>query len=171
MLISSKLYPSNQGSRVIQVNKLKIEAPIGCLVLDLIYALLLAVSGLMYLHRVWLYHLLPSQLGPIPIGVIWWGALGGLTISFAGIVKYRKNFDETLIIWYITKPFLAMVAAATSYLIFTLVIRSTGATVMANNGTFYVLAFLVGYREASFRELIKEATDMLLKPAKPKDPS
>jgi hypothetical protein len=29
---------------------------------------------------------------------------------------------------------------------------------------FYVLAFLVGYREETFRELIKRATDLILKP-------
>ena len=34
-----------------------------------------------------------------------------------------------------------------------------------NATVFDVVAFLVGYREQSFRELIKRATDLLLRPA------
>jgi hypothetical protein len=152
-----------------QTNSSNDGSPTTCFVIDIIYLVILVAGALTYLHWGWFNKALPSELGPIPLGVIWWGALGGLTISFGGIVKYRHEFDESLLVWYISKPFLAMIAAATSYLIFTLLIRSTGTTVASNNGTYYILAFLVGYREQAFRELLKEATDMLLKPAKPKD--
>lgn len=140
--------------------------PIWIIILDSIYILLAAGGALAYYHWAWLQHLIPKQLGPVPVGVPWWGVIGGLTISFGGIVKYRRSFDTSMAIWYVFKPFLSMIAAAASYLIIILLIRSTGTTVKADAVTFYVLGFLVGYREETFRTLIKEATDLILKPGK-----
>lgn len=140
--------------------------PIWIILLDALYLFLLVGGALGYYHWAWLKDLIPSKLGPLPAGVPWWGALGGLTISFGGIVKYRRSFDISMSIWYIFKPFLAMIAAAASFLILLLLIRSTATTVHADSVTFYILGFLVGYREETFRTLIKEATDLILKPGK-----
>ena len=147
-------------------NSSRTTVPKEIVLLDVFYLFLFIGIAIAYMHWGWLKQQFPSQLGPIPVGVIWWGALGGITISFGGIVKHRKHFDLTMTIWYVFKPFLAMISAAASYLIFTMVIKGTGSSVDSTNGTFYVLAFLVGYREETFRALIKEATDLLLKPGK-----
>lgn len=140
--------------------------PLWFVVMDFGYLTMLVAAGLAYLHWGWLRHIFPEMLGPIPVGVPWWGALGGISISFSGIVQHRTDWDPTMKYWHMSKPFLAAVAATVSYLIFTLLIRSTGTSVPSTNGTFYVVSFLVGYRESAFRQLIKEATDLLLKPGK-----
>jgi hypothetical protein len=147
------------------------KVPGDIVALEFAYLIALTGSALAYYHLHSIQRLLPAMWGPIPIGVVWWGALGGLTISFSGIVIHRKNFDSSLRVWYILKPFLAMITASASYLMITLLIKSTGTTVAPGSTTFYVLAFLVGYREETFRSLIKEVTDIFLKPGKSSPPN
>jgi hypothetical protein len=66
-------------------------------------------------------------------------------------------------LWHVFKPFLSAIAAGVSVLIFGLLIASTGAQhVSATSVTFFVLAFVVGYREEIFRSLLKKAADLIL---------
>jgi hypothetical protein len=57
--------------------------------------------------------------------------------------------------------------AVISVLIFQAGILSVGAQPQqsTNNILYYIIAFLVGYREETFRELIKRVTDIILTPA------
>jgi hypothetical protein len=91
--------------------------------------------------------LLPNPVGPIPLGVPWWGALGGMTISFTGIFRNADRWQTRYELWHIARPFLGAVVGSVSYLIF-------------------IVAFVTGYREDIFRELLKRATDSLFVPAK-----
>jgi hypothetical protein len=62
------------------------------------------------------------------------------------------------------------ITGSVGYLIFVAVIRSTGAAPSAHSTTgaavFDLVAFLVGYREEVFRELLRKAVDILLSPGK-----
>ena len=61
--------------------------------LQLAYLAALVALGLAYLHQPALHRFLPDPAGPVPLGVPWWGALGGVTISFTGIFRNARRWD------------------------------------------------------------------------------
>jgi hypothetical protein len=147
-----------------------VKAPIWVFVLQLIYLAGLVVIGLSYIHSRTFQHLLPNQLGPIPLAVPWWGALGGVTISLTGIFRNADNWQPRYELWHVARPFVGAIVGTVSYLIFIVIIRATGANPSdhnsLNNAVFYLVAFITGYREDVFRELLKRASDSLFSPAK-----
>jgi len=134
----------------------------GIVVLVCGYLVVLVGLGLTWLHWSWFQHALPGSLGPVSVGVPWWGALGGVTISISGIVKHSRDWEAKLNLWHVFRPFLGAIAGAVSVLIFGLLITSTGSKFDKSEATFFVLAFVVGYREENFRQLIQKAADLLL---------
>lgn len=138
--------------------------------LQLIYLIALIVIGLLYIHWAWLRHLLPNPAGPIPLAIPWWGALGGITISFTGIFRNTDKWQSRYDLWHVARPFIGAIVGSVSYLIFIAVIRATGTAPSrqspADNAIFDLVAFLTGYREEVFRDLLKRATDSLFSPTK-----
>lgn len=139
-----------------------VKVPRGIIVLDCVYLGALVGLGLTYRHRTWFHHAIPSELGPVSVGVPWWGALGGVTISISGVVKHSHDWESEMTLWHVFKPFLGAIAGAVSVLIFGLLVASTSAKFDKSGTTFFVLAFIVGYREDIFRQFIKKAADLLL---------
>jgi hypothetical protein len=146
------------------------RVPIWIFLLESFYLIALVAVGLIYIHWGPLQRLLPSSLGTIPVAVPWWGALGGITISFTGIFRNSDRWQTRYELWHIARPFLGAVVGSVSYLIFIALIRATGTTPShqspINNAVYYLVAFLTGYREDVFRELLKRATDSLFTPSR-----
>jgi hypothetical protein len=102
-------------------------------------------------------------------------------ISLMGVFDHRKDWDSTWVPWHIARPATAGVMASIAYLFFRIItIAATtdaeGAGSPAAFGappsktqlvTYYVVAFLVGYREENFRELVKRMVDMFFRPGEP----
>ena len=136
--------------------------------LQLAYIGVLVAIALLHSHWSWAHRLFGANLGPVPLAVPWWGALGGITISLTGLFKHAASWDECYEAWHIARPVMGAVMGSVGYLIFIVVIRSTGASAPATTSTggaaFDLVAFLVGYREAVFRELLRKAVDILLSP-------
>jgi hypothetical protein len=109
---------------------------------------------------------LPDSLGPLPVEVPWFGALGGSLISLTGIFKHSCSWDHCYRYWHYARPFVGAVIGSLGALVFFVLSDTALAGRTTTNATaFDVVAFLVGYREESFRELIARATDLLLRPA------
>jgi hypothetical protein len=149
------------------------DVPRGQFQLQLFY--LVCLIALFLLYETWsdFRNALPEGLGSLPIEVPWFGALGGSLISFSGIFLHSCEWDRCYRYWHYTRPLIGAVIGSVGALVFFLLsdTASKGANVGAVNATtFDIVAFLVGYREASFRELIKRATDLLLKPAESSRP-
>jgi IPT/TIG domain len=116
----------------------------------------------------------PKTLGPLPTGVLWFGALGAVLISLAAVFDFTgKAWDPRWELWHYTRPFIGATVAAISVLIFQAGIVSIGSdptpatgktTSIPKDLAYYLVAFLVGYREATFRELVKRLGDIVLKP-------
>jgi hypothetical protein len=115
-----------------------------------------------------------SPLGSvIPLGVPWFGALGAVVISLSGTFDHRTDWDSSWALWHVTRPLIGIVMAIVSWLILQAGILSVGQA--SGNGTaaanptrdllFYLIAFVVGYREEIFRQLIKRVADVILTPA------
>lgn len=109
-----------------------------------------------------------DTLGPVPTPVPWFGALGGVLISVSGLVEHQHDWDERYRYWHWTRPFVGAALGTVSVLILQAGILAVGSNPSVGTANvpksllFYLIAFLVGYREETFRELIKRLTDVLL---------
>jgi len=147
--------------------------------IEVFYLLVLFMVALVYLTglRSQLPVTLPDSFGPVAAGVLWFGALGGVIISLSGTVDHRNDWDPGLKYWHITRPFIGAALAIISVLIFQAGVLSLAANpAPTSNPTpsqgssnpqnllYYLIAFVVGYREETFRELIKRLVDVILTP-------
>src|SRR5580700_3311523 len=102
------------------------RVPIWVFILQMVYLITLMIVGLLYIHWGTLRQLLPNPAGPVPLAVPWWGALGGVTISFTGIFRNSDKWQRSYELWHIARPFIGAVVGGVSYLIFVSLIRATG---------------------------------------------
>jgi hypothetical protein len=114
--------------------------------------------------------------GIVPIAVPWFGALGAVTISLEGVFLWNSQWDRSFNYWHIGRPIFGAVLGTVAFFIFVAIGSAAGSaprflesqnTKAKDYIVFYIVAFLVGYREETFRELIKRATDLILKPGTP----
>ena len=143
-------------------------------VLDFVY---LAVLALLLIGRP--AHFLdidriPNPIGGlIPAGVVWFGAVGAVTVSFYGLFDHNgPHWDKTYNYWHVARPFMGAMFAVVAYLIFIGLINATGGTPSAKPQgddviPYLVVGFVVGFREATFRLLLQKAIDLLLGPGIP----
>jgi hypothetical protein len=112
--------------------------------------------------------------GMLPIAVPWFGALGAVTISLEGVFLWNTQWDKKFNYWHIGRPVFGAVLGIVAFFLFVLIVTAaaTPPKFLTGEGTaakdfiiYYVVAFLVGYREETFRDLIKRATDLILQPA------
>src|SRR6478752_6970670 len=116
------------------------------------------------------YHYTFSFTSVLPLWVPWAGALGGCTISLVGIVRHGRHWDPSYAYWHLARPLLGGVSGTIGVLIVVLVLKSVAATPPATAGApavqdvtydragvavLAVLAFVIGYREETFRTLIR----------------
>ncbi len=143
--------------------------------LSVIYLILLLLAAGMYMGNFYgVKERIPVILGGIlPIGVPWFGAIGAVVISLEGVFQHTQegNWDPRFSYWHMARPLFGSVLAIVAFFIFLLLIGATGQTpAFATPGggskasdlvVYYVVSFLVGYREETFRELVKRVTDLI----------
>ena len=108
---------------------------------------------------------LADSLGSVPLAVIWFGALGAVLISLTGIVEHAHDWDKSFALWHLSRPLVGASLAVIGVLIVQAGVLAIGSTPSASAETpknllYYLIAFLVGYREETFRELIKRLVDL-----------
>jgi hypothetical protein len=52
---------------------------------------------------------LPSRLGRLPVGVAWFGGIGGSLASLTGIFWHNASWDESYNLWHKLRPATGMV--------------------------------------------------------------
>lgn len=145
-------------------------------VLAIIYLLLLLLIAVLYERD---FYGVKRHLGEVignilPIGVPWFGALGAVLISLQGVFRHSEDWKRSYNYWHLARPVFGAVLSIVAYFIFVLILRAAG-TPPSWIGTaevppvgdlvvYYVLAFLVGYREENFAELVRRATDLIFRP-------
>ncbi len=149
---------------------------------EVLYLLVLFVLALLYLTPLGAaaHVTLPSSFGPLPVGVPWFGALGAVIISLSGAFDHRTDWDPTWALWHFTRPLIGVSLAIIAWLTFQAGILAVGSVPSApapnplnpghdvtapTNLLYYLIAFVVGYREQVFRELIKRVSDVILTPS------
>jgi N-acetylmuramoyl-L-alanine amidase-like protein/IPT/TIG domain-containing protein len=137
--------------------------------LQILYLTILAGLAIVYFTNRSLINL-PASLGPIPVPIPWFGALGAVLISLVGLTQHRNDWDPSYRFWHWARPLLGASFGTISVLIFQAGILAVGTqpTTTAGNTPkdllYYLVAFVVGYREETFRELIKRLTDVIFSP-------
>jgi len=137
---------------------------------ELAYLILLFIVGLIYVTPLsaQLPFKLPESLGPVPIGVPWFGALGAVLISLSAVFDHRGDWNPEMKYWHFSRPLIGAALGLVSVLVFQAGILAVNAQPRPAGGTanllYYLVAFLVGYREETFRELIKRLGDVILTP-------
>jgi hypothetical protein len=139
-------------------------------VIALVYFLLLLVLALLFFLKRSHLFFLPASFGSVPVGVPWFGALGAVLISLTGVFEHEHDWDTDYWPWHVARPFVGIGLGVVSVLIFQAGILSVNSSLpsqpnnISGNLLYYLIAFLVGYREETFRELIKRLVDVVLSP-------
>jgi hypothetical protein len=135
----------------------------------MVYLVVLLALAVGYVTWSPFHQVLPDTLGPIPVGVPWWGALGAVTISLYGVFRHNQKWERSFNYWHIARPLLGAVLGMVAYLVFVVVIDATGVQAK-RSGTlvYYLVAFLVGYSEDTVQLLLKRATDVLFASGAPR---
>lgn len=145
------------------------------LALDLLYIFILVILLIgRQAHWLWLDRIQNPIGGIVPLGVPWFGALGAVTISIYGVVDHSSEWQAKWNLWHVVRPVVGAILGTVAYLIFIGVIQATGTTPSAVGPTaggtsiklitYFVIAFVVGFREQTFRTLITRVVDILLSP-------
>jgi hypothetical protein len=126
----------------------------------LILGVLFALGGLSFV---------PESFGPVPVGVPWFGAVGAVLISLTGVFEHEQDWDPNHWPWHVARPLIGASLGVVSMLILKAGVLAVGSTPnpgqsIPPNLLYYVIAFVVGYREETFRELIKRVADIILTP-------
>jgi hypothetical protein len=117
---------------------------------------------------------LPAMLGSVPLAVPWFGAVGAVVISLTGTFEHTRTWNVDYAFWHWSRPFIGATLAVVAVLILQAGILAVGSTPTTHVGAttprnllYYVVAFAVGYREETFRALLRRLLDVLLSPGEP----
>ena len=110
--------------------------------------------------------------GPVPFLVPWFGAVGATLLSLSAVFeKHGDAWDAEFRFWHWARPLVGGIVATITVLILQSGILAVGGTTpnatttnTVKNLLYYVFAFVVGYREDIFRQLIKRLADVILTP-------
>ena len=108
----------------------------------------------------------------LPYWVPWGGAVGGVGISLVGVAGHSGSTWDSrhYAYWHLARPILGAVFGSVSVLMVTLIVKSitTGPTAepptVQQTAILTVIAFVVGYREETFRTLLRRVVDVIVGP-------
>jgi hypothetical protein len=108
----------------------------------------------------------------LPVWVPFGGAIGGCLISMVGVATHANDWDSPRYgYWHLLRPVLGLLSASIAVLIIVFVIKGVAPESVpdkpftdASIAVLFVFAVVVGYREATFRELVKRVGDVILGP-------
>ena len=138
-----------------------VRMPLRIFVAEIVFLVLLMATFAVYRTDASFRTALPS-LGPLPVGVLWFGAVGGVLAGLGGIYFHNGNWDHTYDYWHYSRPFVgAVVGGIGALLYYVSIIAGTTKNVTPNVVTFEVVAFLLGFADEAFRGLVTKLTRLL----------
>jgi len=135
--------------------------PIRIFLFEITYLVLLIVLFFLYVMLDAVRDAFPS-LGPIPIQVAWFGSVGGVLSGLGGVYFYNRRWDPSYDYWHYSRPLVGAVVGGIGSLLFYVSISvGTKNAVVPNALTFDAVAFVLGFADDAFRDLIKKVTTLL----------
>lgn len=110
---------------------------------------------------------LPRSFGKVPVEAPWLGAVGGLLASLGGISYFsRGRWEARFNYWHPVKPLMGLASGAVACLLITVLVRvaTSSAKLELDTTALDAVAFVFGFAESAFRELVKSVTDVFLRP-------
>jgi hypothetical protein len=142
------------------------------------YLILLLAGVVVWFQWSALRQVLPNPIGAVPLSVPWFGALGAVITGLSGVFYYNdyqrdpaRRWNPGYNFWHFARPFTGAAMGLVGYLILVAVVNATGSSGNTSKPIADVLAFLFGYREESFRELLSRATDLFILPGQKPSPA
>jgi hypothetical protein len=131
-----------------------------------LYLLALLATALWYIQDA------PFQrfLQPYPaLRVAWWGAVGGVLANFETIARTADHWNRRVVPALLVRPATAAFFGGIGYVIYVTLVQASvsgpdqAVTQLGRTPTAlgYVIAFALGFREQTFRELLKRVVDLL----------
>ena len=108
---------------------------------------------------------------------LWAGAIGGTTIAYWGLVKHTilMDFDDQYELWYYFKPLLGAIFGLISVIIIRagfISLQTSGNSVdIKSQLPLYIIAFIAGFSERFFIQLIDRVTTALFGGETPSQPA
>jgi phospholipase C len=170
--LREKILPSTPTSKPTPTPAATSRAPDGTVpmpksVLPIAILWLLALIGLFVVwhkspnFRGWF----PTDLGRVPVEAIWFAAVGGSLVSFTGIFKYNRRWLPSYTYWHWLRPVIAAFTGAVACLLLTILLNSAVSPGTPYSPTLYEAGgFFFGYNESAFRELLKQAGNLFVRP-------
>ena len=90
---------------------------------ELLYLVLLLIGAGLFAKWDGFKDVFPKTIGTVPLPVMWFGALGAVTIGLYGTFFHNRDWDASYNFWHLARPFTGAVLGLIGYLIFTAVIR------------------------------------------------
>jgi hypothetical protein len=117
---------------------------------ELSYLFFLLLIG--YLTYKWPYFSLWDGLITLQLQVVWFGALGGVTVSIYGIYSHvqRRDFDPAYRLWYICKPIMGGIFGWFVFLLYyigLISVQGIQETKVNIPALPFAIAFLAGFSE------------------------
>lgn len=108
---------------------------------------------------------IPASLGTIPSGVVWFGATGAVIASLYGIFVHNRNWNASYNYWHYCRPFFGAVTGSVGALVYLVLLHlGSASSVKVAPLTFYVVAFVLGFADKSFMQLLQNVTTVIVKP-------
>lgn len=141
------------------------EMPLHIFVLAVAYLISLIILFVVYVSWHAFRSHVPASFGQIPVGIVWFAATGAVIASLYGIFVHNKSWDPSYNYWHYCRPIFGAVTGSIGALIY-LVLLNLGSksTIKVDSPTFYVVAFVFGFADKSFMQMLQNVTSVIIKP-------
>ncbi len=113
----------------------------------------------------------PARFGELPIGIVWFGATGAVIASLYGIFVYNQKWDPSYNYWHYCRPLFGAVTGSIGAAIYLLLLNlGSTSVVKVDDLTFYVVAFVFGFADKSFMQMLQNVTNVIIKPGSTTSP-
>jgi hypothetical protein len=141
------------------------EMPLHIFLLAVTYLALLIALFVIYVTWSSFRSYVPASFGQIPVGVVWFGATGAEIASLYGIFMNNKTWKTSYNYWHYCRPMFGAVTGSIGALMY-LILLNLGikSAVTVDSLTFYVVAFVLGFADKSFMQMLQSVTNVIIKP-------
>jgi hypothetical protein len=139
--------------------------PVHIFVLALTYLIILIAAFVTYVTwRTFRSHV-PTAFGQLPVGVVWFGATGAVIASLYGIFVHNNAWDTSYNYWHYCRPLFGAVTGSIGALIYLILLNlGNKNAIKIDSLTFYAVAFVLGFADRSFMQMLQNVTSVIIKP-------
>src|SRR5712691_4540844 len=132
-------------------------------VYNLVVACILAALIELYFKNSTLHNLIPAPLQGMPVYSLWFGALGGLVISFKGVYEHAvgappAGWDNKFNLWHLGRPISGAITGGMTYVLLWALNPSGTLT----EPVVYAAAFILGTQEQRFFTFLYEIARIII---------